>query len=91
MKNIKYKGLFNVMQPEDFHFDTYGNLTNKIFRSVISLSKMSDHIDPGYDWYLKADDDTFIFVNNMRKFLEDKDQNQAITYGHDFKVIVEGG
>ena len=44
-----------------------------------------------YDWYLKADDDTFIFVDNLRKFFSDKNPSLPVTYGYDFKVIVDYG
>jgi glycoprotein-N-acetylgalactosamine 3-beta-galactosyltransferase len=44
-----------------------------------------------YDWYLKADDDTFVFVDNLRLFLNDKNPNLPVDYGYDFKVKVEGG
>ncbi len=38
-----------------------------------------------YDWYLKADDDTFIFNDNLRLFLADKNQNDPVTFGHHLK------
>ena len=44
-----------------------------------------------YDWYLKADDDTFIFVENLLAFVSDKNSSQPVTYGYDFKVIVDHG
>ena len=44
-----------------------------------------------YDWYLKADDDSFIHVDNMRTFLGAKDSNMPVTFGYDFKPLVEKG
>jgi len=38
-----------------------------------------------YDWYLKADDDTFIFDDNLRLFLADKNPNDPVTFGYHFK------
>jgi glycoprotein-N-acetylgalactosamine 3-beta-galactosyltransferase len=36
---------------------------------------------PNYDWYLKADDDTFIFMDNLRDFLSDKKPRAPVSYG----------
>ncbi len=44
-----------------------------------------------YDWYLKADTDTFIFVDNLRNFLSGENSTAPVTYGYDFKVIVDKG
>ena len=40
---------------------------------------------------LEADDDTFIFVDNLRKFIENKSSSLPTTFGYDFKVLVEHG
>ena len=37
-----------------------------------------------FDFYLKADDDTFVFVDNLRKFLSNKNRSSPVTYGWDF-------
>lgn len=44
-----------------------------------------------YDWFLKADDDTYIIVENLRHFLRDKNQNESIYYGRRFKPYVKQG
>lgn len=40
---------------------------------------------------IKADDDTFIFVDNLKKFVSNKNSILPVTYGYDFKAIVEKG
>lgn len=75
------------LAPHGLEKDTYKNLTNKVFLAYKHIHKY--HSD--YEWYLKADDDTFIFVNNLRKFLIDKNSSSAVTYGFDFNVNVDGG
>ena len=44
-----------------------------------------------YDWYLKADDDTFVFVDNLKSFLITKNSTAPVTYGADFIMVVEKG
>ena len=62
---IKYKNLFYVTKPVNFtkeSGDRY-DLTTKIYAALKDV--FLNHND--YDWYLKADGDTFIFVNNHFK------------------------
>ena len=62
-------------------------LTDKVFLTLKHLQKKYNN----YDWYLKADDDTYIFVDNLRQFIADKNSSMPVTYGYDFKVIVDNG
>ncbi len=57
----KFKNHFNILKPEGLINDKYSKLTvYKTFKDVYL-----NHIN--YDWYLKADDDTFIFDNNFSR------------------------
>ena len=76
-----------VLDPPELAADTYKQLTRKMMSTFKFL--YLHHGD--FDWYLKADDDTFIFVDNLRTFLSDKNASGPVTYGYDFKVIVKGG
>jgi len=62
---IKYKNLFNLLKPEGFIVDTYANLTLKTY-SAFKDVYLNNY---NYEWFLKADDDTFIFDDNLRFFL----------------------
>ncbi|KAL4224182.1 Transferase [Mactra antiquata] len=44
-----------------------------------------------YDWFLKADDNTYVIVENLKYFLSGKDKNEPIYFGHHFQSIIEGG
>jgi len=67
--------------------DAYKKLTDKVF---LTFKYIFIH-DEKYDWYLKADDDTFIFMDNLREFLTSKNKFQPVTYGYDFKIAVKNG
>ncbi len=48
-----------------------------------NIKDVYDH-HSNYDWYLKADVDTFIFMDNLRIFLNDTDSHELIRYGYNF-------
>ena len=48
------------------------------------------HID-SYDWFVKADDDTYMVVENLRYLLHDKDPSLPLYMGRRFKPYVEQG
>lgn len=79
--NLKY------LHPPGFKNDTYLNLSEKVFMAFKYIyNKYKD-----FDWYLKADDDTYIFMNNLRNFLSNKNISSPVTYGYDLKVSVPYG
>jgi glycoprotein-N-acetylgalactosamine 3-beta-galactosyltransferase len=67
--------------------DTYERIPEKISRSFAHIYKHHS----GYDWYLKTDDDTFIIMMNLRRFLRDKEPTKAITYGYNYVKYVRDG
>lgn len=77
----------NILEPANLEKDEYSNLATKVFLTLKYVYEKYDN----YDWYLKADDDTFVFVDNMKQFLADKNPYEPITFGYNFKVIVDGG
>ena len=76
-----------VLQPGGVLIDNYGRLSDKVFGAMRDIFQKYGN----FDWYLKADDNTFILVDNLRRFLADKNRSAPITYGYNFKVYVENG
>ena len=44
-----------------------------------------------FDWYLKCDSDSFFFMDNLHQFLKNKNKSSPVTFGHDFRVIIQNG
>ena len=53
----------------------------------IRMSMIQDEAD----WFLKADDDTYTIVENLRFLLEDKNSSAPVYFGHKFKPYVDQG
>ncbi len=79
---IKYKNVFNLLKPEGFIADTYANLTFKTY-SAFKDAYLNNY---NYDWFLKADDDTFIFDDNLRLFLSEKNSSAPVSFGYHFRM-----
>ncbi len=77
-----FKEKLKLLKPNGLIIDKYNLLTYKVFRMFIDAYKYYNK----YDWYLKADDDTFIFYDNLKLFLSDKNPKLPITFGRDFQM-----
>jgi glycoprotein-N-acetylgalactosamine 3-beta-galactosyltransferase len=71
---------FSILEPVGLVVDEYEKLSLKVFATFRDTYSKYGH----YDWYLKADDDTFIFMDHLKMFLKDKKSTDPVTYGHDF-------
>jgi hypothetical protein len=77
---IEYKQKFKyikLLQPPGLVNDTYKKLTDKVFMAFKYIYKKY----PNYQWYLKCDDDTFVYYENLERFLIDKNYSRAVSYG----------
>ncbi|XP_064653031.1 glycoprotein-N-acetylgalactosamine 3-beta-galactosyltransferase 1-like [Lineus longissimus] len=57
-------------------------LTNKTMLAFEYVYK--NHFDEA-DWFIKADDDTYVIMENLRHLLKDTDPEKRIHFGHQFK------
>lgn len=78
MNIFKKAEIDDVLQPPGLIIDNYQSLTDKVFLTFIYLHRKFLN---KYDWFLKADDDTFIFVDHLREFLIYKNASEPVSYG----------
>ena len=64
------------------------HLTAKTMRAFEYL--FQNHFDDA-DWFLKADDDTFVVVENLRYMLSAHAPTEPVFFGHHFKTHVSQG
>ena len=65
-----------------------GGLRNKTVMALDLLYKEYVH---DYDWFMKADDDTFVIVENLRYLLSEHSPSDPVWFGHRFKRVVSQG
>ncbi|GAB6030693.1 hypothetical protein CHUAL_007546 [Chamberlinius hualienensis] len=68
-----------------------GNESREILwgKTKLGFQHAYDNYFDKVDWFVKADDDTFLVMENLRLLLIDKDPAYPIYYGCKFKVIVK--
>ena len=76
-----------LYQPAGLKQENYGQLTDKVYWMIMDVYR---HFGD-YDWYIKADDDTMLFVDNLREFLSTKNASDKFTYGYHFKSVLPKG
>ncbi|XP_070212090.1 glycoprotein-N-acetylgalactosamine 3-beta-galactosyltransferase 1-like [Littorina saxatilis] len=64
------------------------HLTAKTMRG---FKYVYDHHFDDADWFMKADDDTYVIVENLRYFLSGEKKDDPVYFGHHFKTIVKQG
>ena len=66
---------------------------DQLWRKISAALKIiHDKYIEQYDWFFRADDDTFLLVDSLRKFLtENSSPNEAIHFGHRFRPYVKSG
>lgn len=75
-KNLTYK----FLHPSNWTSENYEKLTDKVYAGFLATKTL-----PLYDWYLLADDDTFIHMKNLKLFLQSKKSTEAVQYGFHYR------
>ncbi|CAF0889643.1 unnamed protein product [Adineta steineri] len=66
----------------------YDHLTQK---STLAFLFAYEKYFNDFDWFIKADDDVYLIVDNLKSFLSQQDTSKPETFGYNFKVIVPQG
>ena len=61
----------------------YDHLTQK---STLAFLFAYEHHANNYDWFVKADDDTYLIVEHLKMFLREQNTSEPVTFGYNFKV-----
>ena len=64
-----------------FHLPNYQESFDKLTDKVYEALKFIYSKYIFYEWYVKADDDTLMLIDNLRSFLKDKKSTSSVTYG----------
>ena len=89
--------LLFVSDEEDKNFPTIRLILDKTGYEHLTAKTMNafDYIYKHYldaaDWFMKADDDTYVVVENLRYLLSAYNAKMPIYFGHHFKAIVQQG
>jgi glycoprotein-N-acetylgalactosamine 3-beta-galactosyltransferase len=63
----------------------YEHLTQK---TALALHYLYENFLNDYDWFVKADDDTYLFVENLKSFLKEQNASKPITFGYNRKASI---
>lgn len=63
-----------------------GNKRFQAQKAIKAWTYIYDHYGEDFDFYYKADDDTYAVIENLRLFLSDKNPNAPEFYGHRFHL-----
>eukprot|EP00854_Cymbomonas_tetramitiformis_P000388 gene388-720_t len=63
----------------DIPFDSHDNLWQKTQAAIITLHRLYGE---DYDWFVKADDDTFLLMENLRRYLQSREASDARTVAY---------
>ncbi|XP_066499782.1 glycoprotein-N-acetylgalactosamine 3-beta-galactosyltransferase 1 [Hoplias malabaricus] len=61
------------------------------WKTIKAFQYIHTHHLHSSDWFLKADDDTFVVVENLRRLLSRHNTEEPVYFGHRFRVFVKQG
>ncbi len=77
-KAIEIQRPFPLLQPPGHTLQNDHKLTDKVQYGFKHVYK--HYAD--YEWYMKCDDDSYVFVDNLKKFLRGKNSSELVSYGY---------
>jgi hypothetical protein len=63
----------------------YDHLTQK---STLAFLFTYENYLNDCDWFVKADDDTFLIIENLKAFLSEQNSSEPVTFGYNYKVNI---
>jgi len=60
-------------------------------KSMLGFRYVYEHHRNDFDWFMKADDDTYVIMENLRYFLSGKNSSEPVFYGFLMKHVVKQG
>jgi glycoprotein-N-acetylgalactosamine 3-beta-galactosyltransferase len=63
----------------------YEHLTQK---STLAFLFAYENYLNDFEWFVKADDDTYLFVDHLKTFLSEQNPLEPVTFGYNFKVML---
>jgi len=86
--NLKFLNKINILNlPLN---ESYDKMAEKVILTLKLMYELNDNTTK-FNWYLLVDDDTFIYIDNLYKFLKSTDSKLPYTYGYNFKHVVPTG
>jgi glycoprotein-N-acetylgalactosamine 3-beta-galactosyltransferase len=83
---LKFLNQINILNlPLNESYDKMAEKVLLTYKMIYELEKIK------FNWYLLVDDDTFIYIDNLYKFIESTDSKIPYTYGYNFKKVVSTG
>ncbi|CAM4704553.1 unnamed protein product [Leuciscus chuanchicus] len=61
------------------------------WKTIRAFQDLHAHHLQDADWFLKAEDDTFVVVENLRYLLSQHDTEEPVYFGHRFRTLVGQG
>ncbi|EDV94074.1 glycoprotein-N-acetylgalactosamine 3-beta-galactosyltransferase 1 [Drosophila grimshawi] len=78
-ENYEPLGVVQVVQPNGGNYEDLWNKTREGFRHVWHT------YGEQFDWFLKADDDTYVIMENLRHMLSAYDPNMPVYFGYQLR------
>jgi glycoprotein-N-acetylgalactosamine 3-beta-galactosyltransferase len=86
--NLKFLNKINILNlPID---ESYDKMAEKVLLTFKMMYELNNNTTK-FNWFLFVDDDTFIYIDNLYKFIKSTDSKLPYTYGYNFKQVVPTG